>query len=282
MSIGNRFYFKVMNRLGWIYESFLWGFYRLFPTSAGSIKSELPVTIGITTFLNRYELFFKPLVRKLVFLFPECRVIVAANGSVLKEEQKKYLHELREFCGAYENIELIAYEDPRGLSHLWNRIMESADIVRILILNDDLNVKTGFGRFLKNSGILNEDIATINSSWSHFLISRNIFSLTGEFDEGLKEAGGEDDDYLARLALLGIRPAVFMTGTVARRKKRGRRIPTVNSYGRDMRRAAGAYSNYNTDYLRNKWEISDEYFDGSVELPRRKFKYWKLKERGGI
>ncbi|MFN2336943.1 MAG: hypothetical protein ABR560_08235, partial [Bacteroidales bacterium] len=116
MGIGNRFFSRVWNRLGWIYDSFLWGFYRLFPASAGSIKTDLPLPIGVTTFLNRYEIYFKPLVRKLVFLFPECRLIVVANGSVLRKEQQKYLHELKEFCSAYDNIELIAYDDPRGLS----------------------------------------------------------------------------------------------------------------------------------------------------------------------
>jgi len=229
MSIRNRFFFKVWSRLGWIIDSFVWGFYRLFPASAGRIKTNLPLTIGVTTFLNRYEIFFKPLVRKLGFLFPECRLIVAANGSVLREEQQKYLQELREFCVAYGNIELIAYENPRGLSHLWNRIMDAAGSEKVMILNDDLRLKTGFGRFMKNSGIMNEEITTINASWSHFLISRNIFNLTGEFDEELKEFGGEDDDYLARLALLGIRPSVIRTGTVARSKKRGRRMPAVSS-----------------------------------------------------
>jgi len=277
MSIRNRFFYKVWNRLGWVYDSFLWGFYRLFPASAGSIKSDIPVTIGISTFVNRFDLLFKPLVRKLVFLFPECRFIVVANGSVLRKEQQIYLHEMRAFCGAYGNVKLIAYEDPRGLSHLWNRIIDAAGTEKVMILNDDLKVKTGFGRFLKDSGIINEDIATVNASWSHFLISRNIFSLTGEFDEELKEFGGEDDDYLARLALLGIRPAVYRTGTVARRKNRGRRVPDVNSYGNEIRKDAEGYSNYNTDYLRRKWEISEEYFEGSVEIPRRKFKYWKLK-----
>lgn len=242
----------------------------------------MPVTIGVTTFLNRFEVFFKPLVRKLVFLFPESSIIVAANGSVLREEQQKYLHDLREFCANYDNIELIAYDDPRGLSHLWNRIMDAAGNEKVLMLNDDIRLMTGFGRFILCSGILNEDIATINSSWSHFFLSQKIFSHTGAFDEELKEVGGEDDDYLARLALLGLRPADFRTITIARRRKRGRRIPTVNSYGRDMTIEAGGYSTFNTDYLRSKWEISDEFFDGAVEIPREKYKYWRLKERGGV
>jgi len=269
-----------MNRLRWIYDTFLWGFYRLFPSSARSIKSDLPVTIGITTFLNRFEFFFKPLVRKLVFLFPECRIIVAANGSVLREEQQNYLNELRKFCGIYSNIELIAYNYPMGLSHLWNRIMGAAGNEKVFMLNDDLDITTGFGRFLSDSDIMNVKIATINSSWSHFIISKEVYKLVGEFDEKLKEVGGEDDDYLARLAINGMRPADFRCDAVARKKKKRRDKPQLNSYGKDMTKETGGYSSYNISYLRKKWEISDDYFEGAVEIPRSRNRFWKLREHG--
>jgi hypothetical protein len=280
MIIKNRVLPRMISRLRWILDSFIWGFIRLFRASAKKMRARLPVAIGITTFLNRFDIFFKPLVRRLVFLFPGCRIIVAANGSVLREEQQRYLHELREFCGGYADIELIAYENPVGLSHLWNRIMDRAGSDRVLMLNDDLKLKTGFGKFLVNSGILKEGIATINSSWSHFLISQEIFSIVGPFDEELREVGGEDDDYLARLALKGRRPADYRCDAVARKKKRRRRVPQLNSYGKDMTKEAGGYSSYNTDYLRRKWEISDVFFEGAVEIPRRRNKYWKLKSNG--
>ncbi len=280
MNTGKRFVFRVINRLRWIFDSLRWGFYRHFKSAAVGIQSDLPVAIGITTFLNRFDIFFKPLVRKLAFLFPGCRIIVAANGSVLREEQQRYLHELREFCGGYANIELIAYVNPVGLSHLWNRIMDAAGEDKVLMLNDDLKIKTGFGRFLGSSGILKEEIATINSSWSHFLISREIFSTVGPFDEELREVGGEDDDYLARLALRGLRPADYRCDAVARKKKKRRKVPRLNSYGKDMTKEAGGYSSYNTDYLRRKWDISDDYFEGAVEVPRRRNRYWKLRRNG--
>ncbi len=277
MIIKNRVFRRMINRVRWILDSFIWGFIRVFPAFAKKKKARLPVAIGITTFLNRFDIFFKPLVRKLVFLFPGCRVIVAANGSVLREEQQRYLHELREFCDGYAEIELIAYENPVGLSRLWNSIMKQAGEDRVLMLNDDLKLKTGFGKFLVNSGILKEEIATINSSWSHFLLSQQIFSLAGPFDEELREVGGEDDDYLARLALKGLRPADYRCDTVGRKKKKRRGVPQLNSYGKDMTNEAGGYSSYNTDYLRRKWEISDDFFEGAVEIPRQRNKYWKLK-----
>lgn len=274
----HRFFFRVTSRLGWISDSFRWRYYKFFSVAAGKIRSDLPVTFGVTTFLNRFEFHFMPLIERLVFLFPESRIIVTANGSVLKAEQQEYLIRLREFCRRFKNIELITFEEPRGLSHLWNRIMQQAGDDSVVMLNDDLRLKTWFGRFLEGSGILGEDIATINSSWSHFFISQKIFRMTGDFDEELREVGGEDDDYLARLALQGLKPADYRCGGVARSRRRKRRTPEINSYGKDMTKEAYGYSSGNTGYLMSKWEISDEYFEGSVEIPRTRNRFWKLKE----
>lgn len=281
MNIIQRFFYRGINRLSWLYDSFLWGFFRLFPPLAWRVRTDLPVTIGITTFLNRYELFFKPLVRKLMFLFPESRIIVAANGSVLRDKQQEYIVSLKEFCSHFRNIELITYEQPMGLSHLWNRIIKKAVDDSVMMLNDDLRLRTGFGKFIERSGILREELATINSSWSHFLISQEFYTLVGEFDEELREIGGEDDDYLARLVMRGLRPADFTFKGIARSRKRRNRVPDINSYGKDMTKEDGGYSTYNIGYLRRKWEIADEYFEGAIEIPRTKNRYWKLKEHDG-
>lgn len=278
MSQVRRFFSRVINLIEWILDSLRWRYFRSFPSRAVKIKVEIPAAIGITTFLNRFEDHFKPLVEKLSFLFPGARVIVAANGSVLRDEQQAYLERLREFCSHFSNIELITYDEPRGLSHLWNRIMQQAGDAGVLMLNDDLRLKTWFGRFVFSSGILKRDVATINSSWSHFFISQKIFRLTGDFDEELREVGGEDDDYLARLAMQGMWPADFRCTAVARSRKRRKKGPGLNSYGKDMTTEAFGYSSGNTRYLMSKWEISDEYFGGSVEIPRTRHRFWKLRE----
>ncbi len=281
MSFRRSVLFKVINRLGWWHDSFLWKSRFILSLPAGGHAFKPEISIGITTFLNRFETSFKPLVRKLVYLFPDTPVIVAANGSTRRDEQLEYLSKLRDFCCQYSNLILIAYEEPRGLSHLWNRIMKEAGDQPVLMLNDDLSIKTQFIKFILSSGILSSDIATINSSWSHFLISPKIYLQAGEFDEELKEVGGEDDDYLARLALKGLRPADYNCSTIARKRKKRKGVKELNSYGKDMSEEEGGYSSYNVSYLRSKWEISDEYFSGAVEIPRRRNRFWKLKDSTG-
>ena len=218
----------------------------------------------------------------MAFLFPECQIIVVANGNVLKEKQQIYLSEIRKFCSLFSNVELIEHSVPMGLSHLWNQIMFKSANRKVLMLNDDLKIRMDFRAFIVKGGILNESISTINSSWSHFLISMDIYNLAGRFDEELKEVGGEDDDYMARLAMLSIEPGNYRTDTIASRgKKRGRAVG-INSYGKDMSKEEGGYSTLNVNYLNGKWKISDEYFDGAVEIRRRKNRYWKLREQSRI
>jgi hypothetical protein len=279
-----KFFLKIAGRMirgaGWLIDSFLWIVFRAFHHYRANKRSGLILTIGVTTFLNRYERFFKPLLKKLVFLFPESRIIVIANGSVMKERQTAYLEEIRSFCGRFSNVELTGYDEPAGLSHLWNMVMLGSTGHKVLMLNDDLKIMLGFRKFIEHSGITGESIATINSSWSHFLLSGETYSRVGPFDEGLKEVGGEDDDYLARMAMLGIRPADYKTGTVTRKGRKKRQAGEMNSYGKIMSEESGGYSTANTEYLHGKWEVSDSHFEGCVEIPRQKMKYWKLREEG--
>jgi hypothetical protein len=113
-------------------------------------------SIGVTTFLDRYENCLKPLIRKLVVIFPDCQIIVIANGHVLQEKQKTYLRKIEKFCNSFTNIELITHHQPRGLSHLWNQIVQHSQFNGILLLNDDIKIKMNFTEFIRTSGILNK------------------------------------------------------------------------------------------------------------------------------
>lgn len=235
-------------------------------------------TIGITTFMDRFETCLKPLLAKLSVLFPDCHIIVLANGHVRKQEQAEYISEIEKYCSKFSNVQLITFFEPMGLSYLWNTLIRNSNSSSVLILNDDIRIKRSFRNFISCSGICTVQIATINRSWSHFIISKTVVSEAGWFDENFLEIGGEDDDYLARLAMNGIKPGDFETNTIARSEKKTRRNPKINSYGRDMSGEAGGYSTLNVKYLAEKWETANEYFDGAVEVPGRKTRYWKLRE----
>ena len=267
---------KVLFKVSWAIEDFFWFFKRPF------FKPGTPLTnsfsIGITTFMDRFETCLKPLLAKFAILFADCQIIVVANGHVRKHEQTEYISQIERYCSNFSNVKLVTFSEPTGLSRMWNTIIKSSDSSSVLILNDDLRIKERFRNFISVSGICAMQISTINRSWSHFLISKSVVSEAGWFDENFREIGGEDDDYLARLAMYGIKPGDFKTVTIARSVKKSRLNHGINSYGSDMSKEAGGYSTLNAKYLSEKWNTSDEYFDGAVEVQGRKTRFWKLRE----
>jgi len=269
---------RAFRRVSWVCESVTWPLVAPFYSMLLSRSESLGITIGITTYKDRFGSCLKPLLPKICSLFPVEQVIVIANGHYLKDEQQDYVSRFNEFCGKFGNAEAEAYIEPRGLSFLWNRIITRAQHPRILILNDDIVLKPGFRRLVKRMVAGNEPVMTFNSSWSHFLITREAVEKVGLFDEGFTEIGGEDDDYIARMAVAGIRPRNLMTRTLSGRSKRRMKVSGLNSYGRDMSKEAGGYSTLNTEYLLRKWETSDSMFEGAVEVPDRKIRFWKQRE----
>lgn len=275
----DKYFRTIIINIGWFYEAARWRLIKPLIRRQANIRPAFGMSIGITTFMDRYNTCLRPLVNKLSILFPNDQIVVIANGHVKGEKQKKYLSRISRYCMRYPNVELISYLEAKGLSHLWNIIMERTKSKRVLILNDDIRIKASLSGFLERSGILKNDIATINSSWSQFIISKDLYERIGLFDEGLKEIGGEDDDYAARLAIKGINIANYVTRTIAAKLRRKNKLMTCNSYGKNMLLEAYGYSNVNSEYLFEKWETSMEYFSGAIMVPNRKWRYWKLREK---
>ena len=237
------------------------------------------LSIGITTFMNRYDDCLAPLVSKLSKLFPDCEIIIVANGHVLKKEQEAYLKKISLFSSKFKNVKLFKLNEPMGLSHIWNQIMRVSSNEDVLILNDDVDVKIEFSSSISEVLHIHDKLTLLNNSWSHFLINKSLPEIIGGFDEGLKEIGGEDDDYTARLAMNKILIDGFDLDTIKSKLKLKRKRLKVNSYGRNMHEEDNGYSSFNNRYLEEKWILSNTYFPGSFEIPdilgrrSREFKY---------
>ena len=190
---------RIFYKLAWALEAPVWFVMKSFLRSGRITFMQpgspgiTPFTIGITTFMDRFETCLKPLLAKVAVLFPESQVLVVANGHVREEEQKKYITDLEEFCAKFSNVTTVTFTDPRGLSFLWNTIIRKADHQAIMILNDDLRVRWKFRKFISDTAIAEHHVSTINRSWSHFMISRPVVGTVGWFDENFPEIGGEDD-----------------------------------------------------------------------------------------
>lgn len=239
---------------------------------ANDVKAVVHLTIGVTTFLDRYDPLFKELLKRLNYCFPKNEIIVVANGHHSSIQQDKYLKRLTEFCNKFPNTVLLKYNQPQGLSKLWNDIIQRSKNENVLILNDDILFDMKFP--IGVSSISSEDFVLINNSFSHFLISKKTIDSVGWFDENLEEIGGEDDDFLVRSHISNIKVENYRIDRLSNYQPKLK----VNSYGKKVSEQQGGYSNSNTKYLMEKWKISKSQFEGAIKVDRSLGCYWKLNE----
>lgn len=161
----------------------------------GSIN-EAQISIGITTFENRFDNYFVPLLSRLKEYVPETEVIIAVNGEHQQAFDENYRKKILEFISRYKKVYPVVFPQFRGLSKLWNNIIINSSNDFILMLNDDIMInnpsflKDVCSAARKNKG----ESFLINRSWSHFLINRWEIDELGYFDERLLGIGEEDGD----------------------------------------------------------------------------------------
>lgn len=154
------------------------------------------ISIGITTFENRFDRYFVPLLSKLKDYVPENEVIVAINGEHNQEFNEDYRKLILEFLSRQKKVYPIIFPRFRGLSKLWNSIIINTTHDYILLINDDIMITDPdfmdsiCSAIKKNKG----RSFLINKSWSHFLINRAEIDELGYFDERLLGIGEEDGD----------------------------------------------------------------------------------------
>ncbi len=154
------------------------------------------ITIGITTFADRFEKYFKPLLKHIREFDRHTEIIAAINGEHNQTFNEEYRHNILSFLSSQQNAFPIMFPIFRGVSKLWNSIIIHATHDYILMLNDDIMINSPtFVQDIKKHLVLNNYRSfTINKSWSHFLISREEIDYLGYFDERFLGIGEEDGD----------------------------------------------------------------------------------------
>src|ERR1035437_4542633 len=149
--------------------------------------------IGIAT-INQKDLLVEAINKYLVD-FPNIHIYIVDNG-----------HQDIQYTDARITIHIS--EKNLGVSDSWNLLCNYAfysknPVENILILNDDIYL----GK--KEDEVLSEfeeffDFYVSHASWCSFLLSKNTFEKTGEFDNQFFPAYFEDNDYHIRMKLLGM------------------------------------------------------------------------------
>jgi len=263
--MGYKFYIiLIFKRLYWSLIPLIWKFFKL---ERGKERSNFIYTIGIVTYVDRYSLFFKPLIKNLVKIFSDTEFIIAVNGYYDQGIQKKYLTEIKAYLSSFTNVKIVDFMEPQSLSKLWNLIIINSTSAKVLIFNDDILISPTFRRHLERSDVLKSDIGIINSSWSHFIISNKIVLKIGWFDERFPAVGNEDQDYECRLVMndlllsnhkiKGLKNVVFLTKNF--------------SYGKKVDVEEKKYVKQNKIFFDSKWNLS--------KVPISGYKYVRIMDQ---
>jgi hypothetical protein len=209
--------------------------------------------IGITTYIDRYDLFFKPLYKQVRQLFPEVRLRVVVNGFYKESEQQQYLKRIEsELCTSLgENVTFVLHDRPKGLTRLWNEILSQNQTEFALLLNDDLEVLPWFRRWLEVASWKSSHVTLLDGIWSHFVISTKSLNDIGWFDEEFQGIGFEDMDYTARCLASDVEITHVRCPYVQHRDHK----PERTSFDDVSSRAWDWYSGVNQDHFFKKWRL---------------------------
>jgi len=214
--------------------------------------------LGITTYLPRFETYLQPLIKQLYTLFPDTQIIVSINGYHDEPKQLEYLKQAHAFLDQYPNVEHFDFIAPEGLCKLWNGMILRSNAERIFILNDDIESSPDLRKELESNDLLSHEIAVLNGSWSHFMVSPAIIRQIGWFDERFPGIGYEDHDYEIRMTLAG-KPIQRLPFESLNNLTH---VPTDYSWGGDHRLIFGKYSGLNGDHYERKWDIRPDEAEG--------------------
>lgn len=260
---------KFLYKIYWMFIYCIWYFFKYKPVA--SIKNT-SYSIGIITYINRYDSFFVSIIEKIAITFPDTEIIVGINGYYDKDLQIAYLDKMSILLKKYNNVISFSYLEGQSLSKLWNQLIIHSSHENIFIFNDDIKIAPFFRWSLEKSDILKSKIHLINKSWSHFLISKSIIKQIGWFDERLPGVGNEDEDYEARLAIEGIN--IFTTRLWSLKNEIFE--TTDFSYGKNVE-ITTKYIKANQVFFNSKWELSKEQKKGFTWV-RILNQYARLKE----
>ena len=97
-------------------------------------------TIGIVTYIERFDKWFKPLLTKIKDQRPDVEVIVCVNGEHNKDFDEEYRKEMLVFLSKFSNVYPMFFTSHRSLSKLWNNLLINSTNDILVRLDDDLTI----------------------------------------------------------------------------------------------------------------------------------------------
>lgn len=231
-------------------------------------NSKNDYSIGVVTYVERYEKSFKKLATDLCKQFPDVEKNAVLNGFPDKIKQFKYLREATAFLHDCGFKHVLTYEEHQSLAKCWNMLTIVSSKPKILLLNDDCLIKHGFRQeFESQRG--DREWLFLNESFSHFMTSKNVIRTVGWFDERFLGIGHEDGDYARRCAIKGFEYDVGIDCPSLRNLQIQEEFV---SFTTDTKNKSGNYSVYNENFFKKKWSHASFQKKGYTYIPIRHLK----------
>jgi hypothetical protein len=202
-------------------------------------------TIGITTFSKRFDYVSNliPQIRS----FSDTPITIIINGEKDGRLNDDYLKKMLSLCSKYNQVYPVFFQETRGLSKMWNTAIVNSFYDNILLLNDDIEIKSqdifDFCDFIINSKTFS-GLTKINGSYSHFVVNKQLMEEVGYFDERLMGFGEEDGDITYRLLKIGNPVGDCNVNGV---------VNIVSNVRHDhVKSGIGKYSKFNRDFIYNE------------------------------
>jgi hypothetical protein len=159
------------------------------------MKKEMGYSLVVVTFDQRFEKYFKPLLREIKRQRPNLEVLIQINGPYKEGRNGGYIKNILSEIQKYDNVYAQFYTKFSSLSKLWNRGIQNSSNDINLVLNDDIEIKPGFFDWLDEKiSFHNNEYFVINDAWCYFVMSRDFLNSINWFDERLLGIGWEDLD----------------------------------------------------------------------------------------
>ena len=223
-------------------------------------------SIGVVTYVKRFDQYFKPLVAGLEKYFPGAEKNYVLNGFYDPQIQAEYVKKAKDFLKGTSAANVVAYNESQSLSKCFNQLILHSSGKKILILNDDINIRWPF-RYCLEAQIWLFKTFVINNTWSLSVLSKDTVRKVGWFDERFPAIGQEDGDYGLRMYIAEGKKAIItnhmhniycfgVTNIIAGNEDPG--------WKKTSAVVGGKYAQANNDYFNEKWESSRQPLPGSI------------------
>lgn len=199
-------------------------------------------TIAITTFSKRLEYIehLIPQIRK----YCNNKILLIVNGEKNGDFIDEYRLQVLKLSAEFKHVYPIFFIETRGLSKLWNTGLINSVDDNVLMLNDDLEIRSN-DMFEKTIELINSPnftgLAKFNGSFSHFIVNKQIIDKLGYFDERLLGFGEEDGDITFRMMRENMKVDNVPVSGV---------INIVSNVRHDhIKPGIGKYSNFNRQFI---------------------------------